>query len=461
VKKTYNRHTLVLDGKAIVLGVTGSIAAYKAVSLARRFLEQGAVVDVVMTSTAQRFVQPLTFEVLTGRPVSTELFARREGARLWEHRSQQAAVSAAGTQQSDRRREGADIGYENDAPMPHLSLADKADLIVIAPATAHCVAKLAHGLADDLLSTMVLASTCPILIAPAMDGGMWEHPAVRSNVRTLRARNVTVMEPETGPLASGSISIGRFPDEQSILTRVAGLLASRKDFRGRRVLVTAGPTQESLDPVRFLSNRSSGKMGWAVAEAARDRGADVTLIAGPTGLSPVPGVSMVSVVSSEEMRKAVMTRFSGADVLIMAAAVADFRCVRPAPGKIAKGSRSFTLSLEPTADILAELPRERAGQLVVGFAAETGELIDRARRKLHTKNMDLIVANNVSEAGSGFGSDTNRVTLLDRHGRCEALPLLSKRVVADRILDAVTDLTAGDALTPKRHRRRLRNPYAR
>jgi phosphopantothenoylcysteine decarboxylase/phosphopantothenate--cysteine ligase len=457
--------TRLLDGKTIVLGVTGSIAAYKAVSLARRLLEQGAVVHTVMTSAAQRFVQPLTFEVLTGHRVGTDLFAHREGARLSERRSNAPGLGQEGPVSAGPGREGADIGCENTTEihtlMPHLVLAEQADLIVIAPATANCVARLAHGLADDLLSTLVLASTCPLLVVPAMDGGMWDHPAVRNNVRTLRARNVTVMEPETGPLASGSISVGRFPEEQTILTTTAGLLAPRKDFRGRCVLITAGPTQESLDPVRFLSNRSSGKMGWALAEAARDRGADVTLIAGPTSLPPVPAVSMVPVVSTEEMRKAVMARFPETDVLLMAAAVADFRCVRPASGKTAKGSRPFTVTLEPTPDILGGLPAARRGQLIVGFAAETGELIERARRKLRAKKLDMIVANNVSEPGSGFGTDTNRVTLLDRLGRCEPLPLMPKRAVAHRILDAVVDLRGEESDAPKAPHRRRRNPHAR
>jgi len=410
--KTTNRIPYVpaarLTGKSIVLGVTGSIAAYKAASLARRLLTEGAIVRVVMTHSAQRFVAPLTFEALTGHPVFTDLFE---------------SSNAPATKMV----------------MPHLALADGADLIAIAPASAHCVAKLAHGLADDLLTTLVLAAECPVVVAPAMDGGMWTHPAVCANVLTLRQRGVTVLEPEVGPLASGRVGQGRFPDEDIILAAISGALCS-KDFRGRRILITAGPTQEPLDPVRFLSNRSSGKMGWALAEAARDRGADVVLLAGPTSLAPVPNVEYVPVVTSEEMRKEVVTRFPGTDVLIMAAAVADFRPSRPARGKVPKGRGVRMLALEPTTDILKDLPPRRAGQVVVGFAAETGELVARARGKLIDKALDLIVANDLTEPGAGFGTDTNRATFLDRTGRCDALPLMSKPELAHRILDAVLTL---------------------
>ena len=394
--------------KTIVLGVTGSIAAYKAVSLARRLMAEGAVVQVVMTHTAQRFIVPLTFEALTGRPVVTDLFA---------------SSNAPSTK---------DV-------MPHLALAESADLLVIAPASAHCVAKLAHGLADDVLSTLAVAAECPVVVAPAMDGGMWTHPAVRDNVVTLRQRGVTVLEPEVGVLASGRTGKGRLPEEDAILSTIAGALHPVKDFHGRLVLITAGPTQEALDPVRFISNRSSGKMGWALAEAARDRGAEVVLIAGPTALPPVPNVMVAPVVTAEDMQKEVITRFVDADVLIMAAAVSDFRPPHPARGKIQKGRRPRALALEPTPDILMGLPPRRAGQCVVGFAAETGDLVERARAKLRRKGLDMIVANNVTEPGAGFGVDTNRATLLDRAGRCDALPLMSKLDLAHRVLDAVLE----------------------
>src|SRR5436309_3735250 len=292
-----------------------------------------------MTHTAQRFVAPLTYEALTAQPVFTDLFA-----------SSNAPPTAN--------------------VMPHLALADEADLIAIAPASAHCVAKLAHGLADDLLTTLVLAAECPVVLAPAMDGGMWAHPAVCANVLTLRQRGVTVLEPEVGPLASGRVGQGRFPNEDVILTAISGALYA-KDFRGRRILITAGPTQEPLDPVRFLSNRSSGKMGWALAEAARDRGADVVLVAGPTGLAPVPNVAYVSGVASERMPEEAVRRYSRTEARGTVAPVADHRPARPAKGKVPKGRDVRTLALEPTKDILKDLPPRRAGQLVVGFAAET------------------------------------------------------------------------------------------
>ena len=402
-----------LARKTLVLGVTGSIAAYKAVPLVRRLLGAGATVQVVMTQMAQQFVGALTFEALTGRPVATN--------RL-------------------------EVRHDEHWPggMAHLGLAEHADMIVIAPASAHCLAKLAHGLADDLLTTVILAAECPLLVVPAMDGGMWDHPAVCENVRTLRARGVIIMEPERGPLASGRVGKGRFPEESAIVAAISGGLCPHKDFRGRRVLITAGPTQESLDPIRFFSNRSSGKMGWALAEAARDRGADVTLIAGPTALSPPGQIAFVPITTSEELRKAVMARFAESDVLIMAAAVADFRPVRPAPQKISKSKGRITLILEPTPDILMELPGRRPGQVVVGFAAETKELVETARRKLVAKKLDLIVANDVTEPGAGFGTDTNRVVLIDRRGQVGNLPLMPKRQVAHCVLDAVQCLTEGN-----------------
>ena len=409
-------------GKTLVLGVTGSIAAYKAVSLARRLISEGATVQVVMTHTARQFVGPLTFEALTGQSVATD--------RL-------------------------EVRHDENWPggMAHLGLAEDADVIVIAPASAHCLAKLAHGLADDLLTTVVLAAECPLLVVPAMDGGMWEHPAVRENVRALRARGVNVMEPEIGALASGRVGSGRFPEERAIVAAISGCLFPHKDFRGRRVLITAGPTQEALDPIRFFSNRSSGKMGWALAEAARDRGGDVTLIAGPTHLLPPPQIAFVPITTSEELRKAVVARFPETDLLIMAAAVADFRPVRPSPHKISKSKGRITLALEPTTDILRELPARRSGQVVVGFAAETEGLVEGARRKLRAKNLDLIVANDVTEPGAGFGTDTNRVTLIERGGRVENLPLMLKREVAHRVLDAVQRVTCGEDHGPASRRR--------
>jgi phosphopantothenoylcysteine decarboxylase/phosphopantothenate--cysteine ligase len=388
-----------LIGARLILGVTGSIAAYKAVGLLRLLRRESAQVRVVMTAGACRFVTPLTFEVLSGAHVATDLF-------------------------------------EAHQEMLHLSLPEEADAVVIAPATANCLAKAALGLADDLLSTMLLTTHCPVIVAPAMDGDMWRHPTVVEHVATLRRRGVLVVEPEEGPLASGHIGRGRLAEEQHILAAVQATVRPRRDWSGRRVLISAGPTQEAIDPVRFISNRSSGKMGYALAEAARDRGAEVVLVSGPTALTPPGGIALLSVTTAEEMRKAVLSRLSWSDTVIMAAAVADFRPVRPSMQKLKKRHRPITgLELEPTEDILLELSARRTTQLLVGFAAETEDLLAHAREKLHAKDVDLLVANDVTAVASGFGSDSNRVILLDRNGQTEELPLLSKRDVADRILD--------------------------
>lgn len=391
-------------GRRIVLGITGSIAAYKAVGLLRALVKEGAEVSVVMTESAKRFVTPLTFEVLSRRPVASDLFAIHE-------------------------------------EMLHLTLAEQADVVVIAPATANILAKCAVGLADDLLSTLVLASTCPVIVAPAMDGGMWHHPAVQAHVAALRARMVTVVEPEEGPLASGRVGKGRLAEESRILSAIEERLHVRRDWAGQRVLVSAGPTHEAVDAVRFISNRSSGKMGYALAEAARQRGAEVVLVSGPTALAPPMGVEVVPVCTAEDMSKALSARFSWCTVLIMAAAVADFRPKRPSAIKLKKSAPAWrTLELEPTEDILETLARRRTGQLVAGFAAETGAMRSHAEAKLRAKGLDLIVGNNVAAEGSGFGSDTNAAILIDRDGRVTELDLMPKRELADRILDALKTL---------------------
>lgn len=387
-----------LIGKRIVLGVTGSIAAYKAVLLLRALLREGASVHVVMTQSAVKFVTPLTFEVLSGHPVSTDLFAAHQ-------------------------------------EMKHLSLPEQADAIVIAPATANCLAKSALGLGDDLLSTMLLTAQCPLIMAPAMDGGMWTHPTVREHVETLRARGALVVDPTDGPLASGHIGQGRLADEGLILEAIQTALAPRQDWRGQRILVSAGPTQEPIDPVRFLSNRSSGKMGYAIAEAAQARGAQVILVTGPTALPFPRGVEVVSISTAEEMTKALSARLAWSTVLIMAAAVADFRPKHPVSHKITKqGPSDRTLDLERTTDILSLLSAQRTTQLMVGFAAETTDLIAHAKDKLTAKGLDLIVANDVTTAGAGFGSDQNAATLIDRQGNTTELPLMPKRALADAIL---------------------------
>ncbi|HNI20928.1 MAG TPA: bifunctional phosphopantothenoylcysteine decarboxylase/phosphopantothenate--cysteine ligase CoaBC [Nitrospira sp.] len=396
-----------LSGVRLVLAVTGSIAAYKAVSLLRLLRREAATVNVVMTAGACRFVTPLTFEVLSGAHVATDLF-------------------------------------EAHQEMLHLSLPEQAQAIVIAPATANCLAKAALGLADDLLSTMLLTTQCPVIFAPAMDGDMWQHPTVVEHVATLRARGAIIVEPEDGPLASGRQGQGRLADEERILAAVHHAVHPRRDWSGRKVLISAGPTQEAIDPVRFLSNRSSGKMGYALAEAARARGADVVLVSGPTSI-PVPaGVEYCPVITAEEMHKALTTQLDWSDTVIMAAAVADFRPARPSAHKIKKRRGPVThLDLEATDDILCELRDRRTSQVLVGFAAETDDLLAHAKEKLHAKGLDLLVANDVTAPGSGFGSDTNRVWLLAREADPEELPLLSKRDVADRILDRILTVHTG------------------
>ncbi|HXC61303.1 MAG TPA: bifunctional phosphopantothenoylcysteine decarboxylase/phosphopantothenate--cysteine ligase CoaBC [Nitrospiria bacterium] len=392
-----------LANKKIVLGVTGSIAAYKAVLLLRELSERGADVAVVMTPSAQRFVTPLTFQVLSRQPVHTDLFEPRK-------------------------------------EILHLTLAEEANLVLIAPATAHFIARAAHGMADDLLTALMLATTAPVILAPAMDGNMWDHPMVQQNIARLCEIGVRIVEPEVGPLASGNEGKGRLAAEDRILEAVFDCFERKRDLAKELVLVTAGPTQEPIDPIRFLSNRSSGKMGYAMAEAARDRGARVILISGPTALPKPAGIEFVEVRTSEEMYQAVKKFFPKVTMLIMAAAVADFRPQETGVQKRKKDGMPQTLGLEKTPDILAEVSRDKEGRLVVGFAAETHDLINQAKTKLQKKNLDLIVANDVTMEGAGFEVDTNIVTLLDRSGLIIKLPKLSKREVAGRILDHVTKM---------------------
>ncbi len=391
-------------GKRLVLGVTGSIAAYKAVGLLRSLARDGATVSVVMTQAATKFVTPLTFEVLSGRRVTTELF-------------------------------------ESHQEMVHLAVPEQSHAIIVAPATANFLAKAALGLADDLLSTMLLNARCPVIVAPAMDGDMWTHPTVVQHVQVLRSRGVVVLDPEVGPLASGQVAQGRFPAESRIMDAVHAALDPRRDWQGQRVLVSAGPTQEPIDPVRFISNHSSGKMGYAIAEAARDRGAEVILVTGPSTLTPPPGVTTVSVKTASEMTDALSRHFPAATVLIMAAAVADFRPKNQAAQKLKKqGKSELVLELEATPDILAMLSARRTSQIVVGFAAETEHVVSHAKDKLRGKGLDLIIANDVMQAGSGFGSDDNAVVILSAGGEQRVLGLMPKRRLADEILTAVHEL---------------------
>ncbi len=392
-----------LQGKRIVLGVTGSIAAYKAVSLLRTLAREGAAVSVVMTPSATRFVAPLTFEVLSGRPVRRRLFADSE-------------------------------------PMPHLRATEAADLVLVAPATANCLAKCALGLADDLLSTLLLAARCPLVMAPAMDGDMWDHPALATHVRLLRDRGVVVLDPEEGPLASGLVGTGRLPAEHTILDAVTSCLARRGDWAGQRMLVSAGPTREPLDAVRFLTNASSGKMGYAVAEAAAQRGAEVVLVSGPTALTPPRNVTSVSVLTAEEMYHALDARFSWATVLVMTAAVGDFRPRHPSAAKLKKHEwKGAPLDLERTPDILALLSRKRTHQVLVGFAAESDDLLANGQKKLRQKDLDLIVINRITGTQSACGGDTSEAMFLPRHGDAIQVERLPKRRLADRLLDTVRE----------------------
>lgn len=396
----------------IALGVTGGIAAYKAAELARRLQQEGLAVQVVMTRAAQQFIQPLTFAAITGDKVITDMFASEAGGT--------ANVESA---------------------IEHIAVAQRIRLLLVAPATADILAKLAHGVADDFLTTLYLATKAPVVVAPAMNVNMWEHPATQENLATLRARGVRVVEPDEGYLACGMTGPGRLAGTEAIVREVREVLGIRRDFDGETLLVTAGPTREELDPVRYLTNRSSGRMGYAMAEAALRRGARVILISGPTALEPPAGAELVRVTTAEEMHRAVLKHAEQATVIIKAAAVADYRPLAPATKKIkrAAGAR-MTLELESTPDILADLARQKGSRLLVGFAAETENVAERAREKLAAKGVDLMVANDVTADGAGFDADTNIASLFARDGRQTDLPLLSKYEVALRVLDEVLRL---------------------
>ena len=383
--------SVALDGREIILGVTGSIAAYKAVYLLRELTRAGARVTVCLSEHAREFVGPLTFRTLSGRPVLTSLF-----------------------------------DPQSDAAVEHVALAEQAAAVVVAPATANLLGKAAHGIADDFLSTMLLAARCPVIMAPAMDGGMWTHPAVAANVATLRA---------------GLSARGRLPEVDVIIEAMLSALTPARDLAGDRVVVTAGPTREPIDPVRYISNRSSGRMGYALAAAAARRGAQVTLVSGPTALVPPAGAAFVPVQTAEEMREAVLHHAERASIVIKAAAVADYRVQRPADQKI-KGKRDLTLELTPNPDILAEVAARGRGGFIVGFAAETNDVVANARAKLTAKGIDLLVANDVSRRDIGFDAEDNEVLLIDRWGGSRALARMPKPAVADAILDEILALRA-------------------
>ncbi len=390
-----------LQGKTILLGVTGSIAAYKAADLASKLTQAGAQVDTILTENATQFVAPLTFRSLTHRPVMTSLF-----------------------------------DLDSEEAIEHVALAQRADILVVAPATAHTLAKLALGLADDALTTTALATAAPLLVAPAMDAHMWEHPTVQEHIAILKARGAHIAGPASGRLASGIVGHGRMLEPEALVGHIRWVLGQSGDLKGRKIVVTAGGTQEPIDPVRVVTNHSSGKMGYAIAEAARDRGADVTLITAPTNLTHPIGVTSINVTTVAEMRTAVLDACAGANALVMAAAVSDYRLAQVASQKIKKGGpdQSLTLDLVKNPDFFLEIP---TGVLRVGFAAETENLITNARAKITAKNLSLIVANDVTKEGSGFGTDTNQVTFIDQAGTVDELPLLSKYDVGQRILDRI------------------------
>jgi phosphopantothenoylcysteine decarboxylase/phosphopantothenate--cysteine ligase len=390
-----------LRGRRVVLAVSGGIAAYKAVEVCRRLVDAGAHVSPILTDDAQRFVGALTFSALASEPTRTSLFDAADGE-----------------------------------PIPHTRLGQGADLVLVAPATAKLLGKYASGISDDLLTATLLATRAPVLVAPAMHTEMWEHPAVQRNVDTLRERGVHTIGPDEGHLAGGDRGAGRLADPEAIVTAAASVLARQGDLAGLRVLVTAGGTREPLDPVRYLGNRSSGKMGHAVADAASRRGAAVTLVT-TTARESDPHIDVVSVETAEEMHDAVVGRYADCDVVVMAAAVADFRPKVIAPEKLKKRDGAPEIVLEPTVDILAALGERKGHQLLVGFAAETEQVREHAAAKLATKNVDLMVANDVSAPDAGFEVDTNRVVLLDAAGGAEETPLLTKIALADVILDRV------------------------
>lgn len=397
------------DGRRILLGVTGGIASYKTVALARQLTQAGAVVDVVMTRSAREFVGAVTFEAISGRPVHSEIVA--EGSAL-----------------------------------DHIALARENALIVVAPATADFIARAAGGRSDDLLSAVLLASTAPVLIVPAMNDRMWAHRQTAANVAHLRGLGYDVLNPGVGPLASPEEGAGpgRMREPEEIIAEAARMLDRGDALAGRHIVVTAGPTREPIDPVRFLSNRSSGRMGVALAAAAARRGADVLLIAGPLSVPPPPGCRVVHVETAEEMAAAVGEALAVADALVMAAAPADFRAKHAASSKIKKEAGAPTLELEPTPDILVSTrPKRKKGCVVVGFALETDDLLANAARKLDAKALDFIVANDAREPGAGFGGDTNRVTIVARGGGQKALPMMPKSAVADAILDHVVEALRG------------------
>ncbi len=392
----------MLVDKTVILGITGSIAAYKAADLASKLTQAGARVEVVMTESATKFIAPLTLRSITGRPVVTDMF-----------------------------------GPASEPSISHIALAEAADVVAIAPATACIIAKLAAGIADDMLSCTVLATQAPVILAPAMHTNMFQNPITQENLAKLKARGFTIVGPEHGRLTSGDVGMGRLAEVDEIIDAISKVLQRGSDLAGKRIVVTAGGTQEPIDPVRHIGNRSSGKMGYALAEAARDRGAEVKLITAPTSLPEPAGIEVSQIKTAAQMKAAVTKAVKKADALIMAAAVADYQPKSVAEAKIKKETSSLTLELIRTPDILTEV---KGNFLKVGFAAESENIVANAKQKLQQKRLALIVANDITDPSNGFGTDTNKVTLIDKQGNVEDLPLLTKREVADKILDRVVGL---------------------
>lgn len=392
---------MMLKGKTVIIGVTGSIAAYKAADLASRLVKEHAEVHVIMTRNATKFIHPITFETLTKQKCLTDTFDRN-------------------------------FQFE----VEHVELAKKADLMIVAPASANILAKMAHGIADDMLSTTLLAcTTCPVLVSPAMNTRMYEHPATQENLKILASRGVKIIEPASGRLACGDEGKGKLPDPSYLVQRILLEIACEKDLAGRKILVTAGPTREALDPVRYITNHSSGKMGYAIAAAAAQRGAEVTLVSGPVAIEPPAGVKLIPITSAGDLFRAVTSCSDEQDIIIKAAAVADYRPASVSDEKMHKADGDLSIALERTEDTLQYLgDHKKEGQLLCGFAMETSGLEERALKKLKKKNLDMICANNVKVEGAGFGTDTNVVTMITADGM-EQLPLLSKHEVAMRILD--------------------------
>jgi len=396
-----------IKNKRIVLGVTGSIAAYKAATLSSKLSQAGALVDVILTQSAAKFITPLTFQSVTGRKAYIE-----------------------------------DDLWGSEGHVTHIALGHEANLLVIAPASANTIAKLANGIGDNLLTVTALAAACPILIAPAMDAGMFGHPATQANVKTLKSRGVAFIGPEPGHLASGLTGLGRMTEPEEIESKIRFLLGRTGPLAGKRIVVSAGRTEEAIDPVRFITNHSSGKQGYAVAQAALDAGADVTLVSGPTALTPPLGVNLIPVQSAEQMLKAILTAIPATDALIMTAAVADFQPEGYSTSKIKKDKNLASIKLKPTTDILKQvgLLKQESGlpKFVIGFAAESEDLLKNATIKLKNKHLDLIVANDITRQDAGFGSETNLVTFIFADGTTQELPKLSKYDVADKLIQQVT-----------------------